>query len=273
MIVQSAPQGEPHFIVTMAEHCLLAGRFAKLFGNAYFEPVVPLNEMLYLINHHDRGWFELDAFPCVDPQTGLPWHLSNTPNALKVTTMMKSVNFNQAHHLYCGLLAVMHMWGIYHGRYGLSNNALIDTIPKEYKDEFNQQCILLEQRKTLLETQLKQDSITQAWLKRYLWQNYKQLQFFDTLSLYFSCTCASQRQPHIFAQVPMSATATQTVTIQPLDNHHYLMSPFPFKHKTVSLRFKGQYLQSAKRDKPELFQALKDAPLQEQIVNIVELKT
>lgn len=270
MIVQSAVESQPHFIVTMAEHSLLAGQIARAFGNDCFEPIAPLSEMLYLIDHHDRGWFELDAFPSVNPETGLPWHLPNTPNALKVMTMMKSVNFNQAHHLYCGLLASMHMWGIYHGRYGLSDNALIDTIPNAYKDEFNKQFVLLEQRQTWLETQLKQDLNTQHWLQRYLWQNYRQLQFFDTLSLYFNCTCESQRQPETFTQVPTSATTAQTVTIEPVNNNQYRMTPFPFKQQTVSLRFKGQYLMPAKREQPELCQALADSPVGEQVVQLVQ---
>ena len=269
MIVQSAFQDQPHFIITMAEHSLLAGKFARVFGNTRFEPVAPLSEMLYLIDHHDQGWFDLDVAPKVNPKTGLPWHLSNTPSRLKVTTMMKSVHFNQLHHCYCGLLAAMHMWGIYHGRYGLSDNALIDTIPKKHRGEFNQQFTLLAQKKAWLEIQLAQDPTTENWLRRYLWQNYKQLQFFDSLALYFNCTDETKRLPASFVQVPLSAIQTQTIKIEPIKNNQYKLTPFPFKQPKVSISFQGRYLFPAQRDTKQLHQALLNAPLERQEVQLV----
>ncbi|MCL1123231.1 DUF3891 family protein [Shewanella surugensis] len=269
MIVQSATSDQPHFIVTMAEHSGFAGKLARVFGNTDFEGITPLTEMLYLIDHHDRGWFELDANPCVNPQTGLPWHLSNTPSALKVTTMMKSVDFNQAHHLYCGLLAAMHMWGIYHGRYGLSERALVSDIPNKFKVLFNEQFRLLAQRQTLLMAQLNQQPTTLYWLQRHLWQNYKQLQFFDTLALYFNGTCEQERQSLSLVQVPITATETTTVTIKSLKGNQYLMTPFPFNEPVITLSFKGQYLMPAKRDQHALLEALALAPVAAQVVHIV----
>ena len=55
MIVQTAPEGAPRFIITMAEHTSFAGQLARVFGNDRFEPVEPREEMLYLIDHHDHG--------------------------------------------------------------------------------------------------------------------------------------------------------------------------------------------------------------------------
>ena len=59
MMVQSAPEGEPHFVITMSEHTALAGQFARAFGNDRFEAVEPRNEMIYLVDHHDHGWVDL----------------------------------------------------------------------------------------------------------------------------------------------------------------------------------------------------------------------
>ena len=41
MIVQSAPEGAEHFIITMDQHTALSARFAEHFGNEHFEPVEP----------------------------------------------------------------------------------------------------------------------------------------------------------------------------------------------------------------------------------------
>jgi len=44
MIVQTAPAGAPHFVMTMKAHCAFAGQAARAFGNAEFEPVAPRDE-------------------------------------------------------------------------------------------------------------------------------------------------------------------------------------------------------------------------------------
>ena len=61
MIVQTAPNGAPHFVIPMAEHTAFAGALARAFGNDAFEPVAPREEMLYVIDHHDAGWADYDA--------------------------------------------------------------------------------------------------------------------------------------------------------------------------------------------------------------------
>jgi hypothetical protein len=96
MIVQSAPSQSPHFVIEMAQHTALAGQFAREFGNAEFEPVEPRDEMLFVTSHHDYGWKELDANPACNPQTGLPWHLTETPYDLSVQSIGPAITFNEA---------------------------------------------------------------------------------------------------------------------------------------------------------------------------------
>ena len=33
MMTQTAPEGEPHFVITMAEHTEMCGQLARAFGN------------------------------------------------------------------------------------------------------------------------------------------------------------------------------------------------------------------------------------------------
>ena len=111
MISQTAPAGEPHFVLTMAEHTEMCGQMARAFGNDRFEPPAPFDEVVYIVENHDRGWDPYDANPGLDPATRVPYIMARTPTPDAVKTNRGSPDFNEAHHPYCGLLSSMHSWG------------------------------------------------------------------------------------------------------------------------------------------------------------------
>src|SRR5215469_4829162 len=125
MIIQTAPAGQPRLAIMMYEHTALCGQFARAFGNDAFEPLAPLDLMVYVVAHHDAGWTEFDRDPATDPKTGLPYNLIETPAAHITVTSRLSPDFNERQHPFCGLISSMHSWGLYNGRYGLSNHVLI----------------------------------------------------------------------------------------------------------------------------------------------------
>ena len=63
---------------------------------------------------------------------------------------------------------------------------------------------------------------------RKLFQNYKQLQFIDTLARYFNRLHPTERGEQQFENVPMSSQQDVTITIRPQDANVYAVSPFPF---------------------------------------------
>jgi Protein of unknown function (DUF3891) len=115
----------------MYEHTALCGQLARAFGNKQFETLSPLDPMIYVISNHDAGWTEFDRDPVNDEKTGLPYNLVETPAGYITVTSRQSPDFNQRQHPYCGLISSMHSWGLYNGRYGLSNLVLIDRIPQQ----------------------------------------------------------------------------------------------------------------------------------------------
>ena len=129
MIIQTAPAGEPRLAIMMHEHTALSGQFARAFGNDRFEPTEPNDLMVHVVSHHDEGWAEFDRDPATDEKTGLPYNLVETPAEHITVTSRRSPEFNERQHPYCGLMSSMHSWGLYNGRYGLSNMVLINIIP------------------------------------------------------------------------------------------------------------------------------------------------
>ncbi len=234
MISQTAPEGEPHFVLTMAEHTQMCGQMARAFGNDRFAPPAPFDEVVYIVENHDRGWDPYDANPGLDPATRVPYIMARTPTPDAVKTNRGSPDFNETHHPYCGLLSSMHSWGLYNGRYGFSK-----FVPR-----------------------------TQTTT---LFQNYKQLQFFDTMSLYFHLRHAGERGAETYVHVPLTAEADTTVALKKIDDRVYSLDPFPFAGDRLTITCRGRYVMPFPVDFPpdRVGEALRTLPADRQTYQLV----
>ncbi|MDP6843831.1 MAG: DUF3891 family protein [Rhodospirillales bacterium] len=130
MIIQSVPEGQEsgkRFVIKLAEHLELVGQFAENFGNDRFQAPEPREEFLYVCRWHDKGWQDLDDNPPLNPDSGLPYNLVETPLPVILLTSARSPEHNEARHPYCGLIDSMHIWGLYNGRYGMSDNVPLNS--------------------------------------------------------------------------------------------------------------------------------------------------
>lgn len=243
MIVQSNAEGEKHFVMKMDQHTAFAAQLAAAFGNDQFEPVEPRSLMLHVIGNHDAGWREFDTAALRDPETGLPYNLLKTPFVRIVETSSASPDFNSQTHPYCELISSMHSWGLYNGRYGMSDKLLLDSLADENRIQAD---IMLDSeifRQQRLKVQLESDPETARWIDEpHLFQNYKQLQLFDTMALYFNCVHAGARGQASFTHAPMSATEDITINIEEVDAGFYTLDPFPFDSDEIEVTFSGRYM-------------------------------
>ena len=225
----------------MHEHTALSGQFARAFGNDRFDPLAPLDLMIYVISHHDAGWSEFDCDPATDETTGLPYNLVETPARYITVTSRLSPDFNARQHPYCGLMSSMHSWGLYNGRYGLSNLVLIDKIPPQERPLAERMLEGELERQKRLKDEIKKDPQTSGRLgEARLFQNYKQLQFCDTLALYFNRVHPGERAQQSFEHVPLNATEDATITLRPQGSDTYSLSPFPFTADGAEFAFGGR---------------------------------
>ncbi len=274
MMIQPAPQGGPRFISTMEEHNELCGQFARAFGNARFARPEPWDEVLYVISHHDRGWDDFDAAPVLDEKSGFPRGLGTAPISGGLATNTRSPDYNEKRHAYCGLLSSMHCWGLFNARYGFSKFATQKggtvSIPIAPQQEDATHAVLEAERarQARLTALLAADPATAPWVApERLMQNYKLLQFFDTLALYFNLRHESQREAETFVHVPMSATEDADVTVTPRGNGTYAMDPFPFAGERLEAHCQGRWFEAVDRAEPpaDLAAALYGRPAAEQV--------
>lgn len=269
MIVQGAAPGAERFVITMDQHCAFAGRLAALFGNEIFEPVAPRELMLYVVSHHDAGWREVDRQALRDPTTGLPYDLVKTPFAHIVETSSLSPDFNASKHAYCELISSMHSWGLYNGRYGMSDKVLLNDLGAENRTMADVMLDKELKRQEHLKRTLAADPETRPWIDEgHLFQNYKQLQFFDTLSLYFHCVPQGKRGTSTFAHVPRNAREDAEVTVSELENGTYTFEPYPFRENGIELQFGGRWLAPVSEG-ADVREALGRAPVARQRVRFV----
>src|SRR5215469_9538815 len=165
MIIQTAPAGEPRLAIMMHEHTALAHQFARAFGNARFAPPDPNDLFCHVVLHHDAGWAAFDRDPASNPQTGLPYNLVETPPAHIVVTSRGSPDYNERHHPFCGLVSSMHSWGLYNGRYGLSDMVLIDKIPPHDRPLAQRMLDNELVRQKRLKDELARDAKTAGWIE------------------------------------------------------------------------------------------------------------
>jgi hypothetical protein len=249
MIIQTAPAATPHLAIMMHEHTALAGQFARAFGNERFEPAEPRELMVYVVSHHDAGWAEFDRDPATDAKTGLPYNLIETPAAHITVTSRKSPDFNERHHPFCGLMSSMHSWGLYNGRYGLSKLVLIEKFPPAERPLADHMLKGELERQERLKAKLAQDAETAGWIAEdRLFQNYKQLQFFDTLALYFNRIHPDARTEQEFEHVPLDARRDTSVRIRPRAAGVYELSPYPFAADNAEFAYGGRLIAREHRD-------------------------
>ncbi|MEL7208049.1 MAG: DUF3891 family protein, partial [Actinomycetota bacterium] len=230
MIVQTAPEGADHFVVRMADHTAVAGAMAAEFGNDRFAQLEPADLMTTVVTHHDAGWDELDGRVLQNPETGLPYHLVSTPLEEMVKTSGLSPEANEARHPYCGIISSMHSYGLYHGRYGLSDKLFIDLLPEDLLPEVTEMLTGEERRQERIRAELSADDATAGWVtEEALFHNYKALQLFDTLALYLQCETPGSRGTAEFPNVPTGAGEEDvTITATELDADTVRLDPYPF---------------------------------------------
>jgi hypothetical protein len=243
MIVQTALPGQPHFVIEQPDHAAACGRLAAVFGNDAFAPPEPRDLVIFTVTHHDEGWVPVDGLAEASPATGLPHHLTQTPLPYLLRTSKGSPDFNEAHHPFCGLLSSMHTVGLFNGRYGLSDFVFIDRVPAEYRAAADALLTAETARQERLKAVLRADPATAAWVEdTALFDNYKRLQFFDTLALYFQLTHAEARRATRFLNVPDGRGTDHTITVTPQPDGTYALSPWCFADDVVEVITLGRYL-------------------------------
>ena len=144
----------------------------------------------------------------------------------------------------------MHTWGLYNRRYGYSQFVVRTrgtvSVPISEANKARVEAMLageLERQQRLRALIAADGASAQRDEKRTV-QNYKHLQFCDTLSLYFHLRHANERGDETYIHVPMSADADASITLKKIDEATYSLDPYPFAQDGVTFTCRGRYMRS-----------------------------
>jgi Protein of unknown function (DUF3891) len=226
MVVAEGP--DEYILYTQNDHGDLAGQFAAHWGNETFSPLKPRDSMVFVAEAHDNGWWHWDINPEVDDQG-----------------------------LYAGLIASMHHAGLPQHRYGT-----LPAVPRR-QDEHTQKFI---QERELFYKELMAKVATMKEYEgvsssNYLWFNYRMMQVFDRLSLFFCCnfdlekatTSESQSQQdkdygRAFYTSTINATPVRfgerdtDLRLTPVSKTKLKVEPFPFDESPLKVSVRGRVI-------------------------------
>jgi hypothetical protein len=255
MIVREEPNGE-QILIGQTDHSRLAGQFAAHWGNARFATPAPFESVARATAFHDFGYLRYETAPYYDAQTG------NTPNFRNVLTdaqRLEEYQWNVDWLLgldpYASMLANMHRTGLWRGRYGaIAHPTHAIRTQKPEVDSF------VEKN----EAQRAATIAARAWDLQQLRVNYRLLQVWDLLSLYFSC--APPVQDYI-EPVPTSYRdadgAGVRLSLNPIGKATIAIDPYPFDVDELRVQLCGRRTKVATFENRDAFvKAYFQAPLE-----------
>ena len=241
MIVQRDTKNKASFIMTMSQHTAFSSAICDNFGNQQFAEIVN-PDLQFVVANHDAGWTETDLKLEINQETGLPYHLTETPFPTIVNTMTRSPDFNTKHSDFSGLLSSMHSTGLLTGRYGLDKSPLIDKFSKP------EQKVLIK----IIHNELARQKTLKKKLKYHkdtIFSAYKSLQFFFFFSLYYNCQPAGIRGSKKISNVPTGNGNDKTIIIENLGYQNYSFAPYPFRKNGIKISFYGRWIKDNEKNK------------------------
>jgi hypothetical protein len=231
-------------LISQVDHARLAARLAEHWGAGDFAPVVSRHEMLWAIDHHDDGWQAWETKPDVDPLTGRPRSFIEMPIDDSLAIWTGSIEIAAAAGPLEGYVVAGHFCAL--ARRAAAWKTLDPRLPAV--EEFVARYQRLRDGWLVAWQAADPAGRTRAMAEQALCQ----LQFFDSLSLWFCCAEATQSER---VQTP----GGPELTLTPLDAQRIAVEPWPLAVECLNLEVLGRAVPARRYDSRE---ALAQAPSQ-----------
>ena len=230
MVIRELSDGRC-FASTQEDHAELSAQLAAHWGNERFSQLRPYKTMVFATTYHDSGYREWEGNPPINLEKGRPYaHREDVPSfeAIELEAYAKNVEWVRSHDPYAGLLVSMHRTGLWHNRYNVFTQPA--TRLRERSLEVQTAKKKLEAKQ---EDHKKELAAGHPGFENELAYNYRALQIYDLLSLYFCCDgYASENQFKEYAIAPVRVTYESDETVElritPNGANAVRFDPYPF---------------------------------------------
>jgi hypothetical protein len=236
MILQ--PRAADLLLIRQTDHAALSGVLAEHWGNAEFAPLAPRDSMVRAAAHHDDGWRLWEAAPRVDPRTQRPYQFTDLPLAEHAAFYLSGVDEVASQDAYAGLLVCLHLSGLYQRRFGIDPSLPVKPLSPEEDRVRGEVIAQLAVRQQALRQVLAASAVPVGLLEEgHVWANYKLLQIFDRLSLYF---CARPPRPLTLGPAPADYHGRDAeLALEPLGGQAVRVTPWPFEVASLPVRVRA----------------------------------
>jgi hypothetical protein len=265
MVIRELKNGRC-YVSTQEDHAELSAQFAAHWGNERFSQLRPYETMIFATTFHDSGYREFEGNPPINTAKGRPYaHREEVPSfeGTELAAYAKNVEWVRSHDPYAGLLVSMHRTGLWHNRYNVFTEPSMRL--RERSAEVQQAKKQLEAQQEQFKKELSAKRPDFAGELEY---NYRALQVFDLLSLYFCCdghTADDEFKEYKIAPVRVSYDSDETVELHlvPGGANSVRFDPYPFDISPIkiSVRARMMTLESGKSASAGL-EAYQKAPRQ-----------
>jgi hypothetical protein len=229
--------GNGLLVVGQTDHSRLVGQVAAHWGNADFATPRPYESVVRAATFHDFGWLRYETSPLIDPQSGEPYQFLQVPmTSRQLAAYQWSLDWMADIDSYSGLIVSMHRTGLWKARYDLIKHPMGYNL-KALSPEVQQ----------LIEA-------NEAWQKRErarhdeaeVWVNYRLMQVWDLLGLYF---CCQDPYEDYVEPVPTSYAdadgAGVRMAMKPLERRTVAFDPYPFDVRPCHIQLACRRLPAA----------------------------
>lgn len=171
MIVRDS--GDAWQVVLQTDHADLSGQLARAWADAGER----FGSVEIAAQRHDDGWAIWERAPCLDPGSDRPRNFLDVQVPSHLAFYRACIAAASDHDPYAGLLVSMHGAGIYRQRYGLDRGLKL-TFADEVKDQVD---TFVQEQEEAYPRRIAEVGVSED--RR--WADYRLLQSFDRLSLYF----------------------------------------------------------------------------------------
>jgi hypothetical protein len=173
-------------VIRQTDHAMLAGFFAREWGNEAFQQPEPFDSFCLAASEHDNGWTEWELAPELDPRTRQPYSFMSIPTPEHMALYQRGIDRVAQADPYAGLLVCLHCMSLYDRARATLPGFSAKYVKSNESQMVNDFVQGLRLQQLRLKLDLRANPATKAFTEeKALETNAAALQAVDRLSLYF----------------------------------------------------------------------------------------
>ncbi|HXQ51919.1 MAG TPA: DUF3891 family protein [Stellaceae bacterium] len=230
MIVRKEANGSQR-LVGQTDHSRLVGQFAAHWGNDRFAAPDPYESVVRAATYHDYGWLSYETNPIVTDA-------GETPDFRQVggrnlASYQWCVDWMAGIDRYSGLIVSLHRTGLWRNRYGSIT----------HPNTFNPRVLSAETEQFIARHEAWQEEQQRTLDPAQVWTNYRLLQVWDLLGLYFCCQDPAEDSVE---PVPVSYGGGRMegirLALTPQTPRRVALDPYPFDVRPLTVQLTSKRL-------------------------------